>query len=428
MKKRIIPSMALFPVLMFLAGVLWTSPVVATPMLKAEADTAHYTTYRGKVLDSQTHIPLVYAEIMVEGQNTATITNSQGEFIIKIAKESQAKNLIISHLGYKNGRFPLGRLKPRHNFLYLKPAPVPLTQIYIHPDPADLIVRRVMESVGVNYPDRANQMTGFYREFIKKRNHYVSLSEAVVSIYKASYRSLQDDEVKIIKGRKGSNVRRMDTLLFKLRGGPTTGLLLDVVKNPFVLLNKNMLSMYRFRLINEVKKNGRVLYVIHFEPLDALGEPRYSGNFYIDAVSYALAEADFSLVLDHPEAAAKLFIKKKPAGARVTPTFAHYRVTYRQQNGKWYFQYAKGEVSFKIKWQKRLFSSTYTTSFEMAITDRTDQNVVRFKPSERFKQKEVFAETVEAFSKKDYWGKYNFIEPNQSIESAIRKFKRILKK
>ncbi len=427
MKRIIIRMSALLPV-MFIAGMLWASPGGAVPVLHSEADTVHYTVYHGKVFDQKTNKPLVYAEVMVEGQNTATITNSQGEFVIKIRKDSQARYLIISHLGYQNGKFPLAQLKPRRNFLYLKPAAIPLTQIFIHPDPADLIVKRAMESIGTNYPDKANQMTGFYREFIKKRNHYVSLSEAVVSIYKASYRSLQNDQVKIIKGRKGSNVRRMDTLLFKLRGGPTTGLLLDIVKNPFVLLNQNMLRMYRFRLVNEVKKNGRVLYVIHFEPIDALGEPRYSGTFYIDAVSYALAEADFSLILDHPQAAAKLFIKKKPAGAKVTPVFAHYRVIYRQQNGTWYFQYAKGEVSFKIKWQKRLFSSVYTTSFEMAITDREDKNVARFKPSERFKQKDIFAETVEAFSQKDYWGKYNYIEPNQSIESAIRKFKRILKK
>jgi hypothetical protein len=271
-------------------------------------------------------------------------------------------------------------------------------------------------------------MTGFYREFIKKRNHYVSLSEAIVDIYKAPYKGLRNDQVHILKGRKGNNVKRMDTLLFKMQGGPATGLLLDVVKNPYVLMDTGMLQRYTFKLVNETKKGSHVFYVIRFDPVNKTGIPRYSGTLYIDTQTYALASADFSLNMNDPQAAAKLFIKKKPQGAVVTPTYAHYVVNFREQNGQWYYNYAKGEARFRIKWDKRLFSSAYGISFEMAITDRDSKPVTRFKPSERFKQNQIFAETVQAFSKNDYWGKYNYIEPNQSIESAIRKFKRILKK
>ncbi len=426
MKKFVHYFIAGLVLVLFVPAVLQARPLPLLP--GAGADTVLYNIYRGKVVDIQTRAPLVYAEVMVQGENTATITNSQGEFVIKVGKQSGAKNLVISHLGYKNLVVPLSSLKPKHNILRAQQAAISLSQVVVHPSPADLIVKRALESIRANYPGKPSQMTGFYREFIKKRNHYVSLSEAVVGIYKASYSSLLNDQVRIIRGRKGSNVKRMDTLLFKLRGGPATALLLDVVKNPFVLMNQDMLRLYRFSLVNEVKKNNRVYYVVHFEPIDKVGVPRYTGNFYIDVVSYALASADFSLILENPGEAAGLFIQKKPAGAKVTPASARYRVNYREQNGKWYFQYAKGVVSFKIKWPKKLFSSMYTTSFEIAITDRRDTGVQRFKPSERFRQNQIFAETVEAFSKKDFWGKYNYIEPNQSIESAIRKFKRILKK
>ncbi len=407
----------------------WANPMFAIGThYMAGADSAHYNTYRGKVVDKLNNSPLAYADIMVEGENTSTVSNSHGEFVIKISKESKAENIVISHLGYKNLLAPISRLKHRRNILLVEPVVVVLNQVYIRPGPVDQIVRKVLENIGKNYPQKPYQMTGFYREFIKKRNHYVSLSEAVVGIYKASYRSLLNDQIRIIKGRKGSNVRRMDTLLFKLQGGPATGLLLDIIKNPYVLLNGNMLLQYKFNLVNEVKKDNHIYYVIHFEPISNTGVPLYSGRFYIDVNTYALASADFFLKLDNPYEAAKLFIKKKPFGAKVTPTSAHYIVNYHEQNGKWYFSYAKGEVAFKIKWKRHLFSSVYSTSFEMAITNREDKDVVRYKPSERFKQNQIFSETVQAFSKKDYWGKYNYIEPNQSIASAIRKFRRILKK
>lgn len=427
--KNIITKTSGLILVLWIVSSVWANPIFASGTRNVTvADSTHYKTYRGKIVGKLNNSPLAYADITVEGENTSTVSNSHGEFVIKISKESKAENIVISHLGYKNLLVPLSGLKHRHNLLRVEPVAVVLNQVYIRPGPVDQIVRKVLENIGKNYPQKPYQMTGFYREFIKKRNHYVSLSEAVVGIYKASYKSLYNDQVRIIKGRKGSNVRRMDTLLFKLQGGPATGLMLDIIKNPYVLLNNDMLTHYKFNLVNEVKKDNHIYYVIHFEPISNTGVPLYSGKFYIDVNTYALASADFFLKLDNPAEAAKLFIKKKPFGAKVTPTSAHYIVNYHEQNGKWYFNYAKGEVAFKIKWKRHLFSSVYSTSFEMAITDREDQNVVRYKPSERFKQNQIFSEKVQAFSKKDYWGKYNYIEPNQSIASAIRKFRRILKK
>jgi len=392
------------------------------------SDTANYRTYHGKLVDKLNNQPVVYADITVPGENTSSVSNSQGRFVIKISRKSTAQFIHISHLGYKTAIIPVSNLTHRHYLIRIEPVAVALNQVYVRPGPVEDILKKVLKNIVQNYPVVANEMTGFYRESIKKRRSYVSLSEAVVDIYKASYRSLLNDQVRIIKGRKGSNVKKMDTLLFKLQGGPNMGLMLDIVKNPYVLLNRDMIFEYNFSLVNEVKKNGRLYYVIAFDPIDKERVPRYSGKYYIDVQTYALSSADFQLELNQPEKAATLFIKKKPFGAKVNPLYAHYIVKYRLQGDKWYFSYSKGEVAFKIKWKKRLFNSIYSTTFELAITDRSEKHPERIKGSERFKPNEIFAESVEAFSKSDYWGKYNYIEPNQSIESAIRKFRRKFKK
>jgi hypothetical protein len=220
----------------------------------------------------------------------------------------------------------------------------------------------------------------------------------------------------------------MDTLLFKLQGGPATALLLDIIKHPYVLLSPEMINQYNFTLENEVKIGDRVFYVIGFTPISKVGTPLYSGTFYVDAKSYALAYVKFHMDIVNPSEAALLFIKKKPAGVRVTPLSADYIAKYKEQNGKWYFNYAKGDATFKVKWHRKLFASTYSTAFEMAITNRSTQDVTKFKPKERFKMNEIFTETMGAFADKNYWGNYNIIKPDQSIESAIKKFKRILKR
>jgi len=131
--------------------------------------------------------------------------------------------------------------------------------------------------------------------------------------------------------------------------------------------------------------------------------------------------------LENKDAASSIFIKKKPLGMEVTPEVATYRAKYREQDGKSFFTYSRAEVKFKVNWKRKLFHTYYTTMSEMAITDRTNEEVIKFAGKEKLRYTDVFSEKVEAFTDPDFWGDYNVIEPDQSIESAIRRLSRKLK-
>ena len=111
-----------------------------------------------------------------------------------------------------------------------------------------------------------------------------------------------------------------------------------------------------------------------------------------------------------------------------TPTSATYRITYKQQNGKYYLNYVRSELKFKCDWKKKWFKNNYTIVAEMAITDRSTDNVVKFPIKESFKSTDVFTDKITSFFDNDYWGAYNFIEPEESIESAIKKFDKQFKR
>lgn len=394
---------------------------------KQDPDTLSYRSYKGKIIDAQTREPLVFASVAVSDENTATITNLDGEFLIKISKESKSKDLFITFLGYYNLSYPLSKLKPTGNVLELQPAIITLNEVQVFPDTPESIVRAMLRRVNQNYPTEANSMKGFYRESIKKRNTYVGLSEAVVDVYKAPYTSQSEDKIRIFKGRKGIDERKMDTLLFKLQGGPVTALLLDAMKNPDILIDEEMLEHYEFSVENMIKIDNKLNYVVSFIERHKIEDyPLYKGKFYVDMESLALTAAEFSLNLDNPIEASRMFIKKKPFGAEVLPTIAKYTIKYRDQNDKWYFNYAVGEVEFKVKWNKKLFSTFYTVKSEIAITDRNEQNVEEISNKDRFKKSEVLNDKVGVFSDENFWGKYNTIEPDKSIEVAIRKLNRAM--
>ena len=385
---------------------------------------------KGKVIDAETRAPLVFATVAVKETNVAIVTNIDGEFTLKVGDLSTSKTLEVSFVGYKNKSVPLSELKENgsKNIISLVAAPIPIKEIIVKPlDPVS-IVEKAISNIDKNYESVPNLMTAFYRETIRKNRTYVSIGEAVVEIFKAPYNSdLRFDGARIYKGRKSSDVEKMDTVLFKLQGGPVSVLELDLAKNSESVLTKEAMQNYNYTLSGVVEIDNKPHYVVDFIQKPSVEMPLFMGSLYIEMDSYAITEAEFGFNLSNKEAAQSIFIRKKPLGMKITPEIATYRTKYREQSGKWHFEYSRAEVKFKVNWAKKLFHTYYTTMSEIAVTDRTDQEVIKFAGKDKIKYNDVFSEKVTAFTDKEFWGDYNVIEPDQSIESAIRRLSKKLK-
>ena len=425
-------KISLFAAVLFLAFTAEAAIAGNLPTNKKKAR-QDVITIRGKVIDAETRTPLVFASVAVKESNVGIITNIDGEFTLKISSSEESKNLEISFIGYKNKVVPISEFKDNgsKNIIALEAAPIPIREIIVKPVNPYSIVEKAIDNIPKNYETVANLMTAFYRETIKKNRNYVSLGEAVVEIFKAPYNSdVRFDGTRMYKGRKGTDVQRMDTLLFKLQGGPITVLDLDIAKNTESILTKEAMENYNYSLGGVIEINNKPNYIIDFVQKPSVEMPLFMGSLYIEIDSYAITEADFGFNLgnkEEKENAASLFIRKKPLGVKVIPEIATYKTIYREQDGKWHFAYSRAEVKFKVDWKKKLFNTFYTTMSEIAITDRTDQEVIKFANRDKIKYNDVFAEEVEAFKDPKFWGDYNVIEPDQSIESAIRRLSRRLK-
>ncbi|MCX6260383.1 MAG: carboxypeptidase-like regulatory domain-containing protein [Bacteroidia bacterium] len=426
---KTIRNLSLATLLLLSAFTVQTIYAGAAPERKKN-DQQTLLTFKGKVVDAETGNPLVFASVAVKETNVATITNIDGEFLIKITETQTSKNLEVTFLGYKNKTVPLTDLREDgyKNVISMTSAPIPIKEIIVKPIDPEVIVRNAIGRIGRNFTNEPNLMTAFYRETIRKNRTYVSIGEAVVEIFKAPYSNdLRFDGARIYKGRKGSDVEKMDTVLFKLQGGPVTVLQLDIAKNTQDILTIDAMKYYDYSLTSVIEIDNKPHYVISFKQKPSVDMPLFMGNLYIETETYALTEAEFGFNLEDKEAVSSIFIKKKPLGMQVTPEIATYRVKYREQDGKWYFAYSRAEVKFKVNWKRKLFNTYYTTMSEMAITDRTNEEVIKFAGKEKLRYSDVFSEQVESFTDPEFWGEYNVIEPDQSIESAIRRLSRKLK-
>ncbi|MFS4456300.1 carboxypeptidase-like regulatory domain-containing protein [Maribacter sp. 2304DJ31-5] len=389
-----------------------------------------YKEYSGKIADSKTKKPLVFATLTVEGSNISTITNTEGEFLLKVPNGSIGTNVIVSFLGYKSLTLPLSGLNQGKNKILMYESVTELAEISLSiPKDAEALVRETLKKRGENYIDHPTVMTAFYRETIKKRKKNVSLSEAVVNIYKMPYSSERRDALKLYKARKSTDYSKLDTVALKLQGGPFNALFLDIVKYPDYIFTHESISDYNFSFESSTRVNDKLIYVIDFHQKPEITAPLFKGKLYIDAENKILTSAIYSLNVANRKLASQMFVRKKPRNAEVWPTEIAYRVDYREKNGKWYYGYSNVLMEFKINWDKRLFNSVYSMSCEMAITDweKNLENTIP-KSKERIKSNIILSDEAIGFADPDFWGEYNIIEPEKSIESAIKKIQRQLRR
>lgn len=388
-----------------------------------------YITIKGTAKDANSKQKIVFASVSVPGTDIGTVTNSEGEFILKVKKSLGAQAFEITHLGYVNKRFDINSSLGDDKVFYLDQHIFPLKELTVRPKEPRDIVRMALQNTRINYSEKPNMMTGFYRETIKQGSReYLSISEAVVDISKASYVGYHNDQVKIFKGRQGSNVKKADTLMVKLQGGPNVALLLDVAKNIDLIMTLDSLDNYTYSMNSVVNIDDKPNYVIDFVPNVETSYPLYYGKLYITQDNLAITMAEFSLDLNDVDKAARQFIRTKPSGLAFAPTATNYLVTYKQQGEKFYLNYVRIELKFKCDWKRKWFKNNYTIMSEMAITDRREDNIERFTNQESFKSNMVLADKIQDFADGDFWGAYNIIEPEESIQYAIKKIAKSLKR
>lgn len=379
---------------------------------------------RGRVLGADTNEPLVNASVSAQLVNISSVTNQDGYFSIRVPASTRNSKLLIRYLGYENLEIPVATLIDNaNNHITLKPSPIELSEVVVVSGNGAELIREALQRIPQNYPDNPHMMVAFYREAVKKGSNYISLVETVLDIYKATYISYSNDQAKIYIGRKATDISPRDTVLLKFQGGINDALMLDIAKNPEIVFGTDA-SEYQFHINGLININDKPHYIISFSSLPEIKDILFRGNIYLDTTSLAFARMEFNMNVEDRKDAANVFIRRKPSKMKAEVTKAQYVVDFTESDGKWYFNYSGTEVAFRVRWTNRffgLFSTTYTISSEMAITDRYDNNVVKFPRNERIRSTDVIAEKVEHFLNPDFWGEYNVIEPDQEITDAVKR-------
>lgn len=384
------------------------------------------TVVSGVVKDRQTGQPLAHVNIAAEGTEVHTVTNDDGRFTLKTAQPP--RYIQLSHIGYKTRRQPLEEGKTEGLQINLLASTIKLSEVIVSADDPLSIVKAAIDRIADNYAQQPELMRCFYRETARKGSRFISVAEAVTDMYKSDYRlGPERDAVAILKGRRLMSIKASDTLGVKIQGGPVMPLMVDIVKNSEYVLNPEMLPYYYYHMKVPTMIDDRLHYVVSMTPKSYTSFPLMGGLLYIDQATLAITRAELQLDVSDRQKASDYMLVHKPFGLRFRPKELSVTIVYETDDqGITRMSYVRNEMRFNCDWKRRLFASPYTTVSEMVVTDRLQQGRDAIRPRGRssFGLRERFYDKVEYFDDPGFWADYNIIEPTESLEHAINKLKK----
>ena len=392
----------------------------------AQGDAGDYLTIVGMVKDKQNKKALENVNVSVHGSNIGTVTNAEGEFALKIKKTETPRELDISHIGYVNTHISLEKETAAMLTVWLTPHSNLLNEVVVFAENPRMIVEKAINKIPLNYSDKRDMLTGFYRETVQKGRRYIGISEAVLDVSKTAYtnRNINYDKVRVEKGRRLLSQKASDTLAVKVVGGPNLGVTLDVVKNKGALLDFEELNNYEFWMAESMLIDNRMQYVINFRPKVILMYALLYGKLYIDRERLSFTRIEMSLDMQNKSKAIAAILHQKPLGLRFKPQELSFLITYKTIDGRTYMNYIRNDIRFKCDWKRRLFSTNYAVTSEMVVTDRRENPSEMIPRNKVFASNQIFYDKVGNYWSEDFWGNYNIIEPTESLEHAVDKLKK----
>ena len=166
-------------------------------------------TISGRVVDASTEKPLSFSTVSILGTSEGVVSNFLGEFEFKMQNSGDSDTLHVSMLGYKPFIAPVHALRNNRDVVIkLNEHIVFLEEIEVNEKAlnASEIVNKVIENIPVNYPVTPYLLDGFTRSHKHECGKYVTLYEAVFSVYGQGYHKKVPERIYINQSRQSQHV------------------------------------------------------------------------------------------------------------------------------------------------------------------------------------------------------------------------------
>ncbi|MGZ2369122.1 carboxypeptidase-like regulatory domain-containing protein [Ancylomarina sp. YFZ004] len=338
------------------------------------------TIITGKVSD-QTNQVLPGSSIYIKDSYLGTVSNSQGDFKIKIPKKDQSSKLCISSIGYQTKEISLNKLRTPL-LVKLQQDTAQLNEVIVMPkDTLLALLCRAYGKIKDNYPDVDTRMKGFYREsyYNPDKDEYLYFGEAIVDVFKTPYNNTSEGQVKVVESRMNKHPLYHNYSSVMWYGGLHFPLNSDDVKRHASYLSPNDFKKYDYSIYKD-KLDNQPVYRIEFKPKENQ-KVRFKGKFYLDITSlaYLYSECIYS---DYGFEKRNKYL----ASSGLSVTCRKEQLKYKFWKGKYYLSY----ISSKENLNNKKTQSDLIRLYEYLTTDINSKSVEPIPFSEQAELRDVF--------------------------------------
>ncbi|RUT78081.1 carboxypeptidase-like regulatory domain-containing protein [Ancylomarina longa] len=339
------------------------------------------TIISGKVSDKSSNKALPGSSVFIKDNYWGTVTNNQGDFRIKIPENYRFGKLCFSSIGYKTKEVSLDKIKSSLK-VNLQKDTCDLNEVLVMPkDTLLALLRRAYRKIKDNYLDEDTRMKGFYREtfFLADSKEYLYFGEALLDIFKTSYKTSSAGQVKVLNSRMNKHPMYDSLSRIMWYGGLLRSLRGDVVKRRKEFISPVAFKDYKYSISKSVI-DGRKAYKIEFLPQKDSGAS-YKGAFYLDEETLAYVYFDYSRSKNGEKKRNKeLFLNELKSLA------TQFKVKYLKNGNKYYLAYnSYREQLFNSRIGKDLISVD-----EYLTKDISDTNAKPIDYDEQVQLRDVF--------------------------------------
>ena len=432
---------------------------------------AQTTIIKGKITNKN-GIPLEYASIGLIGTTIGTVSNSEGVFIFKIPEKYKNNTLRISMLGYKSYNIPLSEINNYNLKIRLSQITFKISEVKVKPKDAKKIIRKVIEKIPVNYPVKAINMEGFYREMTFENDTCVEFAEAACNFYYRPYNEIYNkkeawkksasegntnfenyyvspnmfknrlinpkDKTQIIEAR-ASDLHHKHRFKVVPFGGPSSLSGYDYTKQFLLFKSQRYLKEYKLKFLGVTEYNGNRVYKIkaeHTPLIYKISGTAYYDILFVDIDSYALVAVEYNYyTYDFKRTSywTPALYKKRKKRCKDIERQKYYRITtkYKKIGKKWYLNYIKTNFAFDYIFSKYyIYKKTepkisYSIQRELLINKIKTTDVKDIPDSIIFTNRffNTLYENDLAYNK-SFWKNYNTIALTPVQDSIIKQLEK----
>jgi len=150
---------------------------------------------KGSITDEETGEGVSFAHIGICAKSIGTVANESGEYEFHIPESVIEDTLCATAIGYETYKIPVSDLKDRTSFqIILKPKISYLNDILIKDEKITgrRVIDKALSRIPRNYPNKPFNLTGYYRDYLKKNDEYISYLEGVLTIDDKGFRKPTD--------------------------------------------------------------------------------------------------------------------------------------------------------------------------------------------------------------------------------------------